>query len=137
MGVLKRVRYEQVAQNLMLGKTHYKSCLAAGYKDNPSLRTHSSDICNKKEVQDRVKELQEELAEKYLLTREKLLMVLGKIIETGIDGNKIRAAHLAAQLQGLLQNTLDVKVRKDVENLTDEELLAVVKKDFIHEKENT
>ena len=81
--------------------------------------------------------MQEELAEKYLLTREKLLMVLGKIIETGIDGNKIRAAHLAAQLQGLLQNTLDVKVRKDVENLTDEELLAVVKKDFIHEKENT
>ena len=48
MGVLKRVRYEQVAQNLMLGKTHYKSCLAAGYKDNPSLRTHSSDIAIKK-----------------------------------------------------------------------------------------
>ena len=135
MGVLKRVRYEKVAQGLILGKTNYDSCLQAGYKDIPSLHAHASKICNRKVIQERVTELQEELASKYLLDREQILVVLGKIIDKSTDGNKIRAAHLAAQMQGLLQNTLDVNVRKSVENLTDEELLAIVKKDMVDEKE--
>jgi len=135
MGVLNRTRWEKVAQFLSEGKSAKEACVEAGYKPH----NKAADIVGKPEIQARLYELQLELSERLMKSKEELLMELGKIIEKtgkGTDGNKIKAIKLIAEMTGMLQNTLNVNMNKTAEEMSDDELVLFLKKD-IEDEEKT
>ena len=128
MGILKNVKYERFCQEVCNGKSYKDAMIAAGYKETKHLAKNSGRLLKKQQIINRISELKQELCDKYILTREQILVAMGKIIEKGADNNAIAAAHLAAKLQGMLEDTLNIKRSNDAKDISEEDLMEIIKK---------
>ena len=128
MPILKNTKWEIFSQEVCKGENYKVAMLNAGYKDSRHLAKNSTRLTTNPLVVGRIAELKQELADKYILSREDILVAMGKIIKDGTDTNKISASGLAAKLQGFLEDTVKIKVKGDRTYMTEEELTAILNK---------
>ena len=100
------------------GYSQRDAAIKVGYKDN----SNTSKLMNKPDIQERLKELKQLQEDQFVKSRAEILIALGKIIDKGSDGNKIRACQLAAHMQGFLEDTINLKSDRKATELSDEEL---------------
>jgi len=129
--ILNNTRQEIFCQNVANGKTLKASALKAGYKDTKNLEKNTCKLMEQENVKRRLQELKKELEKRYILSREDLLVELGRIIRDGNSRNNdiISAVNSAAKLQGLDENTINLNIKKSVENLSDEELAKIIEEE--------
>lgn len=127
MPALTNKRHEIFCQELVCGKSFVDAARAAGYKDTRHLVSNTDKIRAKPEVIERLAELQKELEATYIKTREEILISLGRIIKVGADRDKINACKLAAQMQGFLEETININDGRTAEEHTDAELAQLLK----------
>ena len=124
MPVLKRAKWEIFAQNIANGTAHGESAIKAGYAEKFA-SSNASKLLGNTRIQERIKELQEELAERYLLTKEEMLIELGRIMRSGNAREIISAIHQASKMQGY-ESDIIVNIEKSVEELSDKELSDII-----------
>lgn len=118
MPPLKNIKHERFCIGLSSGYSQRDAAIKVGYKDN----SNTSKLMNKPDIQERLKELKQLQEDQFVKSRAEILIALGKIIDKGSDGNKIRACQLAAHMQGFLEDTINLKSEKKATELSDEEL---------------
>ena len=126
MPVLKRAKHEIFCQNIANGTTHEEAMLKAGYKPKYA-RQNSSKILLLTTVQERIKELQEEIADRFLLSKEEMLIELGRIIKAGNNREIILAIHQASKMSGF-ETDIVVNIEKAVEEMNNKELQDYIKR---------
>jgi hypothetical protein len=125
MPALKNPRHEAFAQALVDGLPAYKAYIEAGYKAHDG---DASRLRRKAQVQARISELLEALAEKKLVTRESLAAEIDQGIvlahKTEQSASVISGAMAKAKLFGLEAPTrnLNVNLSGTFNQLTDDEL---------------
>lgn len=132
--MLQNARQEKFAMAVAGGKSHKEAAIIAGYKETKYTHISANKLLQKKGVQERIDELkiqvEQELRNKYILSKEKLLETLGKIIvsEKAKDRDKIAGVQLAAKMQGFLSDDVNINLKKPLEEFTDEQLVAMLEK---------
>jgi len=126
MPVLKNSRHEKFCIEAAKGSSLKDAAVKAGYKDNCNLSYNTGKLVKRPEIKERLEELKQLTEDQFVKSRLEILQALGKIIDLGSDGNKIRACQLSAHMQGFLEDTINIKSTKKAEELSDEDL-----KDFI------
>ena len=131
MGILNNSRQEIFCQNVANGRTLTDSAIKAGYKQTKNLAKNTHKLMGNPDVANRIREIKKELEQRYILTREELLVELGRIIRSGTsrDNDIISAVNSASKLQGLDENTINLNIKKSVENLSDEELAKIIEEE--------
>ena len=127
MPILKRVRWEIFAQEIAKGSSDKEAYLAAGYSDKFA-RENSSRLKRNEMIKARVVELQKETASKYLLTKQDMLIALGKIVrDGGSNRDKVSAVRQASKMQGFESDKLDVNINGNVKEMSDSELEEILR----------
>ena len=132
---LSNSQWEIFAQEVANGSTLIKASIKARYKNNSNLNKNAHKRMQNVVIQRRIAELKEEIAERYILSREELLIQLGRIIRDGVTSNRdiISAVSQAAKIQGLDSSKLVLDVRGSVENMSNEQLEELIKKGEVKE----
>jgi phage terminase small subunit len=128
MPTLQKTKWERFCNEIIAGKNYTAAMIAAGYKDTIMTHTNANRMIRRPEVAARIEELKQEMAKKYLLSREDLLRRLGKIIVDNDSANRdvINGIQLMAKMQGFLADDVNLNIKKTVEDLSDEQLAAIV-----------
>ena len=128
MPALKRVKWEIFAQEVSNGSKHVDAYIKAGYEKKFAGQNADKLLKNTK-IAERIKELQNEIAERYLLSKEEMLIELGRIVRdmTGSNRDIIAAIHQASKMQGF-ESEIIVNIDKGVEELSDKELSDIIKR---------
>ena len=88
MPPLKNTRYERYAQGRLLGLSKQKAYLEAGFggKKNPEANAHRNahKLEKRKDVRDRIRELQDAVASENILKREEAELILSEIARASI-----------------------------------------------------
>lgn len=127
MPILKNSRHERFCIESAKGKTLKEAAVLAGYKDNCNLTYNTGKLIKRPEIRDRLEELKQLTVDQFVKSRLEILQALGRIIDKGSDGNKIRACQLSAHMQGFLSDTININSTKKAEELSDEDLQAFIK----------
>ena len=129
MPPLKRIKWEMFAQEVSKGSTNTEAYIKAGYNQKYA-RENAPKLLQNTAITDRIAELQGELAAKYLLCKEDMLLILGKIArdEDASNRDKVSAIHQASKMQGFESDKVDLSVtNKEAEELSDEDLEDIIK----------
>ena len=127
MPILKNSRHERFCIESAKGKTLKEAAVLAGYKDNCNLTYNTGKLIKRPEIRDRLEELKQLTVDQFVKSRLEILQALGRIIDKGSDGNKIRACQLSAHMQGFLSDTININSTKKAEELSDEDLQDFLK----------
>lgn len=121
-------RQEIFCQQVANGVNHTEAAKIAGYKDTPHLHVNASRMARKPYMRIRILELQKELCSRFLLTREQMLIELGRIMRCGKDKDIIAAIGLAAKMQGMLVDDVNLNLNKTPKEMSDDELMTILLK---------
>jgi hypothetical protein len=129
MPTLKNQRWEAFAQNRAAGMPAYKAYLEAGYKVSAAIAfTSGSRMARNVQIQIRVREIAETLAESMHVTRETLAAELddaaAQAAELGQTSARVSALQTKARLFGLEAPTrsINLNVTGTFNQLTEDEL---------------
>lgn len=131
MPVLKNPRHEAFVRGWTEGLPAYRAYLDAGYECTPdAAMTKASQLVRKVEIQNRRRELLEELAGNMLVTRESLAAEYDQIAQAAFAEQQFAAAKSAVEAkQGVLgldqpSKSLNVNINGNFNALTEDELAA-------------
>jgi hypothetical protein len=94
MSALKNPRHEKLARELAKGeKTKAEAMISAGYKS----ANQASRMLSNVDIQNRLKELQDQYAEKCAVTKESMTAMLRLAYDRGLELNQVPAAVAAAR----------------------------------------
>jgi len=134
MPILLNTRHERFCMAVAGGKSYTEASIIAGYKNSKYANTNTPKLLIKKGVKERIEELREqfdkETKKKYILDKEALLKKLGEIILNANTHNRdiISGIQLAAKMQGYLTDDINLNVKKPVEEMSDEQLVAMLER---------
>lgn len=134
MPLLQNTRHERFCLAVAGGKTFTEASVIAGYKNSVYSHSNTPKILAKKGVKERIEELREqfdrETKKKYILDKEALLKKLGEIILNSNTKNRdiISGIQLAAKMQGYLTDDVNLNLKKPVEEMSDEQLVAMLER---------
>ena len=98
-------RHEKYCQNLILGMSQTDAYLKAGYKDTPHTRNRASKLSTINHIVVRIEELREKTAEKFEITKDKLLAELAKTAISKVEdkvrhSDKLKATEIINKMCG-------------------------------------
>jgi len=134
MPILQNTRHERFSMAVAGGKSYTEASIIAGYKNSKYAYSNAPKLLIKKGVKERIEELREqfdrETKKKYILDKEALLKKLGEIILNANTHNRdiISGIQLAAKMQGYLTDDINLNVKKPVEEMSDEQLVAMLER---------